>query len=435
VTGEDEVEKILIRGGNKLNGRVKISGSKNAALAILPAVLLASEKVALSNIPDITDVRTMLRLLEDLGLTIRRRGRNALEFYPSRLRGFTPPYNLVQKLRASSYLMGSLLTRFGRATVPVPGGCDLGPRPIDQHLKGFTAMGARCEIEHGLVKLIARKLTGAHIYLDVVSVGATVNLMLAAAGAEGRTVLENAAKEPEIVDLANFLNAIGAVIKGAGTDVIKIDGVKHFGGAEHAVIPDRIEAGTFMLAAVATGGDLVIGEVIPKHLEAVTAKLREIGAEVDVEPEQIRVRRTGPLTPSDLKTFPYPGFPTDLQPLGMVLLTAAEGTSIITENVFDGRFRHVDELKRMGAQIKLEGRTAVINGGSPLSGAPVTATDLRAGAALIVAGLIAKGDTVLSEVEHIYRGYEKIEEKLTALGAQLKPLREQGSREAIRDPG
>ena len=283
-------------------------------------------------------------------------------------------------------------------------------------------MGARCEIEHGLVKLIARKLTGAHIYLDVVSVGATVNLMLAAAGAEGRTVLENAAKEPEIVDLANFLNAMGAVIKGAGTDVIKIDGVKHFGGAEHAVIPDRIEAGTFMLAAVATGGDLVIGEVIPKHLEAVTAKLREIGAEVDVEPEQIRVRRTGPLTPSDLKTFPYPGFPTDLQPLGMVLLTAAEGTSIITENVFDGRFRHVDELKRMGAQIKLEGRTAVINGGSPLSGAPVTATDLRAGAALIVAGLIAKGDTVLSEVEHIYRGYEKIEEKLTALGAQLKPV-------------
>ncbi len=429
------MEKIIVRGGNKLTGRVKISGAKNAALAILPAVLLASGKVSLSNIPDITDVRTMLRILEDLGLTIRRRGRNALDFYPSRLRGFTPPFNLVQKMRASSYLMGSLLTRFGRATVPVPGGCDLGPRPIDQHLKGFAALGARCEIEHGLIKLTARKLTGAHIYLDVVSVGATVNLMLAAVAAEGRTVLENVAKEPEIVDMANFLNAMGAVIKGAGTDVIKIDGVKEFGGAEHMVIPDRIEAGTFMLAAAATGGDLVVGEVIPKHLEAVTAKLREMGAEVDVEPEQIRVQRTGPLVPSDLKTFPYPGFPTDLQPLGMVLLTAAQGTSIITENVFDGRFRHVDELKRMGAQIKVEGRTAVVNGDGALSGAPVSVTDLRAGAAMLVAGLIAKGDTLLSEVEHIYRGYEKIEEKLSSVGAQVKPLREQKSGEAARDPG
>lgn len=429
------MEKTLVCGGNVLKGSVKISGSKNAALAILPAALLASDKIFLSNIPDITDVRTMLCILEDLGLAIRRRGRNALEFYPSGLRGFTPPFNLVQKLRASSYLMGSLLARFGRATVPVPGGCDLGPRPIDQHLKGFTALGAKCEIEHGLVKLYAEKLTGAHIYLDVVSVGATVNLMLAAAGAEGRTVLENAAKEPEIVDLANFLNAMGGVIKGAGTDVIKIDGVRRFGGAEHAVIPDRVEAGTFMFAAAATGGDVVVDGVIPKHLEAVTAKLREIGAGVDVEGEQIRVYRTGPLVPSDLKTFPYPGFPTDLQPLGMVLLTGAEGTSIITENIFDGRFRHVDELKRMGAQIKLEGRTAVITGGAFLSGAPVTATDLRAGAALVVAGLIAKGQTLLSEVEHVYRGYERMEEKLRALGAQLRPLREQGDREAIRDPG
>lgn len=428
------MERTLVRGGNKLEGRVRISGSKNAALAILPAVLLATEKIFLSNIPDIIDVRTMLGILEDLGLSMRRRGRNALEFYPSRLRGFTPNFNLVQKLRASSYLMGSLLTRFGKAVVPIPGGCDLGPRPIDQHLKGFTALGARCEIEHGLVKLAAEKLKGAHIYLDVVSVGATVNLMLAAAGAEGRTVLENAAKEPEVVDLANFMNAMGAVVKGAGTDVIKIDGVKQFGGAEHAVIPDRIEAGTFMFAAAAAGGDVLVRGVIPKHLEAITAKLREAGAEVDIEPEQIRVRRTGPLTPSDLKTFPYPGFPTDLQPLGMVLLTAAKGTSIITENIFDGRFRHVDELKRMGAQIKLEGRSAVISGGTPLSGAPVTATDLRAGAALIVAGLMAEGDTVLSEVEHVYRGYENIEDKLNALGAQLKMLQGPGSRKAIEDP-
>lgn len=428
------MERTLVRGGNKLEGRVRISGSKNAALAILPAVLLATEKIFLSNIPDIIDVRTMLAILEDLGLSMRRRGRNALEFYPSRLRGFTPNFNLVQKLRASSYLMGSLLTRFGKAVVPVPGGCDLGPRPIDQHLKGFTALGARCGIEHGLVKLTAEKLKGAHIYLDVVSVGATVNLMLAAAGAEGRTVLENAAKEPEVVDLANFMNAMGAVVKGAGTDVIKIDGVKQFGGAEHAVIPDRIEAGTFMFAAAAAGGDVLVRGVIPKHLEAITAKLREAGAEVDIEPEQIRVRRTGPLTPSDLKTFPYPGFPTDLQPLGMVLLTAAKGTSIITENIFDGRFRHVDELKRMGAQIKLEGRSAVISGGTSLSGAPVTATDLRAGAALIVAGLMAEGDTVLSEVEHVYRGYENIEDKLNALGAQLKMLQGPGSRKAIQDP-
>ncbi|NLA26319.1 MAG: UDP-N-acetylglucosamine 1-carboxyvinyltransferase [Firmicutes bacterium] len=428
------MDKIVVRGGSQLRGQVAISGSKNAALAILPAVLLASRKVSLSNVPDITDVRTMLCILENLGLTIRRRGRNAIDFYPSRLRGTDPPFNLVQKLRASSYLMGSLLTRFGSATVPVPGGCDLGPRPIDQHLKGFTALGAGCEIEHGLIKLRAEKLTGARVYLDVVSVGATVNLMLAAAGAEGRTVLENAAKEPEIVDLANFLNALGAIIKGAGTDVIKIDGVKKFGGAEHMVIPDRIEAGTFMFAVAATGGDLVVGEVIPKHLEAVTAKLREIGAVVEVESEQIRVCRNGPLNHSDLKTFPYPGFPTDLQPLGMVLLTAAKGTSIITENVFDGRFRQIDELKKMGAQIKLEGRSAVINGGGTLSGAPVTATDLRAGAALIVAGLIAKGDTILSEAEHVYRGYEKIEEKLTSLGAQLKPLQERGFCRMVGDP-
>lgn len=433
--GEDKVEKIVVRGGKKPCGRVKISGSKNAALAILPAVLLASEKVSLSNVPDIADVRTMLSILEDLGLTIRRRGRNTLEFYPSRLRGYTPPYNLVQKMRASSYLMGSLLARFGRATVPIPGGCNLGPRPIDQHLKGFTALGATCQIEHGLIKLAAEKLTGADIYLDVVSVGATVNLMLAAVAAEGRTVLENAAKEPEIVDLANFLNAMGAVIKGAGTDVIKIDGVKNFGGAEHVIIPDRIEAGTFMITAAATGGEIVVEEVIPKHLEAVTAKLRETGAEVEVEPEQIRVHRNGPLVPSDLKTFPYPGFPTDLQPLGMVLLTAARGTSIVTENVFDGRFRHVDELKRMGAQIKVDGRTAVIDGGVPLSGAPVSATDLRAGVALLVAGLMAEGETVLSEVDHIDRGYENIEEKLASLGVQIKRLQIRDSAKMAGDPG
>ncbi|NLA10924.1 MAG: UDP-N-acetylglucosamine 1-carboxyvinyltransferase [Firmicutes bacterium] len=429
------MQKLIVRGGNRLQGRVKISGAKNAALAILPAVLLASEKVLLNNVPDIIDVRTMLRIVEDMGMTIRRRGRNSLEFHPSGLRGFSPPFSLVQKIRASSYLMGSLLGRFGKAMVPVPGGCDLGPRPIDQHLKGFTALGAACRIEHGVIRLAADKLTGAHIYLDVVSVGATVNLMLGAVLAEGRTVLENVAKEPEVVDLANMLNAMGAVVKGAGTDVIKIDGVRALGGAEHAIIPDRIEAGTFMLGAAATGGKVTVGEVIPKHLEAVTAKLREMGVAVEVEPEQITVSRTGPLLPSDLKTFPYPGFPTDLQPLGMVLLTAAPGTSIVTENVFDNRFRHVDELEKMGAQIKVEGRAAVIDGGVPLSGAPVSATDLRAGAALLVAGLIARGETVLGEVDHIYRGYENIENKLTALGAQIKRQNRGGSSGLTGDPG
>ncbi len=418
------MDTIVINGGNKLHGKVRISGAKNAAVAILPAALMSTGKISLSNLPDINDVRTLIAILENLGVGIRRRGRNAVELKPARLRGYSPPYELVKKMRASYYLMGSLLARFGRAEVPIPGGCDLGPRPIDQHLKGFAALGVDIEIEHGLIKLkVANKMRGAHIYLDVVSVGATINLMLAAAAAEGRTVLENAAKEPEIVDVANFLNAMGASIKGAGTDVIRIDGVSQFGSAEHIVIPDRIEAGTFMMAAAATGGEVVVEEVIPKHLEAVTAKLREMGAAVAVEPERIWVKRTGKLLPSDLKTFPYPGFPTDLQPLSMALLTAAEGTSIITENVFDGRFRHVDELKRMGAQIKVEGRTAVVEGGLPLSAAPVTATDLRAGAALVVAGLMAEGETVVSEAEHIDRGYEQFEEKLRGLGASIKRVR------------
>lgn len=416
--------KIIVEGNKKLQGRVRVSGSKNAAVAILPAIILTAGKISLSNLPDITDVRTMICILESLGVSIRRRGRNELVFNPAHLRGYKPPYDQVKRMRASYYLLGSLLARFGRAEVPMPGGCDLGPRPIDQHLKGFAALGAEYEIEQGLIKLSAKKLHGAHIYLDVVSVGATVNLMLAATAAEGRTILENVAKEPEIVDLANFLNAMGALIKGAGTDVIRIDGVKEFGSAEHMVIPDRIEAGTFMLAAAATGGDISVEEVIPKHLEAISAKIRETGAEVYVEPEKIRVISSGKLLPSDLKTFPYPGFPTDLQPLAMVLLTAAEGTSVVTENVFDGRYRHVDELKRMGAQIKVEGRTAVIEGGAPLSGAPVSATDLRAGAALIIAGLMAGGKTILAEVDHVYRGYDNLDQKLTSLGASINHIRE-----------
>ncbi len=414
------MEKFIIQGNDGLSGKVGISGSKNAAVAILPASVLTSETVFLENLPDITDVRTMIAILENLGVSMRRRGRNAVDLTPGNLSKIAPEYDLVKKMRASYYFMGSLLARFGRAEVPIPGGCDLGPRPIDQHLKGFTALGAEIKIEHGMINLSAKKLVGARIYLDVVSIGATINLMLAASAAEGRTVLENAAKEPEIVDLANFLNAMGAKVRGAGTDVIRIDGVKTFNGARHAAIPDRIEAGTFMLAAAAGRGEITVEDVIPKHLEAITAKLREIGALVRVEPDRITVSGSSALVPSDLKTFPYPGFPTDLQPPIMVLLTVAKGLSVITENVFDGRYNQVDELKRMGARIKVEGRTALVEGGSRLSGAPVKATDLRSGAALIIAAIIAEGESQVSEVEHVDRGYENFEQKLIRLGANIR---------------
>jgi len=414
------MENFLVNGKVKLSGNVKISGSKNAAVAILPAVVLTSETVALENLPDINDVRTMTKILETLGVSIRRRGRNTIELTPGNLAKIAPSYELVKKMRASYYFMGSLLARYGRAEVPIPGGCDLGPRPIDQHLKGFSALGAEINIEQGMIKLSANKLVGAHIYLDVVSIGATINLMLAASAAEGRTVLENVAKEPEIVDLANFLNAMGSSIKGAGTDVIRIDGIKKFSGVRHTVIPDRIEAGTFMLAAAATKGNVSVEDVIPKHLEAITAKLRETGVKVIVEPEKIKIEVVKPLLPSDLKTFPYPGFPTDLQPPGMVLLTAADGLSVVTENVFDGRYNQVDELKRMGARIKVEGRTALVEGGSSLQGAPINAPDLRSGAALIIAAMMADGESRVSGIEHIDRGYENFEQKLVGLGASIK---------------
>ncbi len=414
------MESFKVKGNANLKGNVIISGSKNAAVAVLPAVVLTKETVRLDNIPDITDVRTMIKILENLGVSIRRRGRNALDLTPNHLAAIDPSYDLVKKMRASYYFMGSLLARFGQARVPIPGGCDLGPRPIDQHLKGFSALGADINIEHGMINLSAKRLVGTNIYLDVVSIGATINLMLAASSAEGRTILENVAKEPEIVDLANFLNAMGAKIRGAGTDVIRIDGVKEYRGVAHTVIPDRIEAGTFMLAAAATGGSVAVEEIIPKHLEAITAKLREAGAHVVVEPEKINIAAPDPLLPSDLKTFPYPGFPTDLQPQGMVLLTAAKGLSVITENVFDGRFNQVDELKRMGAKIKVEGRTALIEGGTRLSGAPVTAHDLRSGAALLIAALMADGESQISAIKHIDRGYENFEQKLINLGASIQ---------------
>ena len=418
------MDKFIIQGERVLNGKVKVSGSKNAAVAVLPAAILTGETVLLDNLPDITDVRTMIAILENLGVSIRRRGIHSLEMKPGNLAKIAPSYDYVKKMRASYYFMGSLLARFKKAEVPMPGGCDLGPRPIDQHLKGFSALGAKIDISQGMIRLSADRLIGSRIYLDVVSIGATINLMLAAVAAEGRTIIENAAKEPEIVDLAVFLNAMGSSVRGAGTDVIRIDGVKNFTAVKHSIIPDRIEAGTFMMAAAITGGDVTIEDVIPKHLESITAKLREVGVSVDVKPEKIIVSAKNPLIAADIKTFPYPGFPTDLQPPAMVLLATAKGLGVVTENVFDGRYNHVDELRRMGARIKVEGRTALVEGGHQLSGAPVRATDLRSGAALIVAATKAKGESQVRAIEHVDRGYDHLEDKLNNLGASIRRVKD-----------
>jgi UDP-N-acetylglucosamine 1-carboxyvinyltransferase len=416
--------KLLISGTQcPLEGTVKISGAKNAAVAIIPAALLTTAPVRIENLPDIIDIHILVEILQELGVQTSWESPSTLLIDASGLNSCSPPYELVKKLRASYYLIGSLLGRCGQAIVPVPGGCDLGPRPIDQHIKGLAALGAHVETEHGLIRVEGNKLIGTNIYLDIVSVGATINIMLAAVRAQGKTVIENAAKEPEIVDVANFLNAMGAMIRGAGTDIIKITGVGELGPVDHCVIPDRIEAGTYMIAAAATGGRILLNDVIPKHLDSITAKLREMDINVDVYDDKIRVIGNPKPQAVDIKTFPYPGFPTDLQSLATVLLTQAHGSSVITENVFEGRFKHVDELKRMGAQIKVEGRTAIIYGRCNLSGAPVSATDLRAGASLIIAGLIAEGDTLISEIDHIYRGYEKICAKFNALGANIKEIK------------
>ncbi len=411
---------LIIEGEQRIRGDIRINGAKNAAVAILPAALLTERSVKVDNLPNITDIHKLVDIIAALGAKVTSPQKGQLCVDASGVNGFAPPANLVNQLRASYYLMGSLLGRFGQVEVPMPGGCDLGPRPIDQHIKGFTALGAKVELEHGVVKIKAHKLRGAHIYLDVVSVGATINIMLAAVKAEGKTIIENAAKEPEIVDTANFLNALGCQVVGAGTDVIKINGVKSLGEVEHKVIPDRIEAGTFMIATAATCGEAQICDVIPKHLDPLTAKLKEVGAEVEVGPDWIKVRGKTKLHPSDVKTFPYPGFPTDLQPPIMVLLTRVPGTSMITENVFERRFRHVDELKKMGAQIKVEGRTAVIEGGHKLFGAPVKAMDLRGGAAFIIAGLKSEGKTTLTGIEHIDRGYEDIVERFKHLSVSIE---------------
>ncbi|MGI6319134.1 MAG: UDP-N-acetylglucosamine 1-carboxyvinyltransferase [Dethiobacteria bacterium] len=414
------MEYLLLKGKQQINGTIKVNGAKNAAVAILPAALLTRETVEVDNLPKITDIDKIVQILKSLGAVVTCTGKRSISIDSSGVNSFCPPPSIVNKFRASYYFMGSLLGRFGQVEIPMPGGCNLGPRPIDQHVKGFTALGAEVELKHGIVKIKAKKLIGTHIYLDVVSVGATINIMLAAARAEGKTVIENAAREPEIVDVANFLNAMGAQVVGTGTDVIKIQGVQELGRAEHSVIPDRIEAGTFMIAAAATRGEALVADVIPKHLDSVIAKLREVGNEVEVGPDWVRVKGNSRLSPADVKTFPYPGFPTDLQAPMIVLLTQADGTSFVTENVFEERFNHLCELRKMGAKIKLGGRTAIIEGGHELSGAPVKALDLRGGAAFIIAGLISKGETRLEGVEHIDRGYEKIEERFKLLGVNIE---------------
>ena len=415
------MDKYIIEGQRPLTGEVYISGSKNAALAIIPAALLIEGKCRIEDVPDIGDVRILDEILTYLGAKVSYTDdRNTIEIDSSCLNNWAAPYEMAKKLRASYYLLGGLLGRFGRAEVSFPGGCDFGSRPIDQHIKGLEALGVKIEIEHGIIKAEAKKLVGCKIYLDVVSVGATINLMLAAVRAEGTTIIENAAKEPHIVDVANFLNAMGANVKGAGTDIIRVMGVSTLrGGATHAIIPDQIEAGTFMIAAAATDGDIVVRNIIPKHMEPLTAKLLEMNIEVRQNGDWIRVISHGGIQKANIKTLPYPGYPTDLHPPAAVLLCRAAGTSMITETIYDNRFHYVDELQRMGAGIRVDGRVAVIEGASELTGAPIKAHDLRAGAALVIAGLIARGTTEVHNIGYIDRGYENLDVKLRSLGASI----------------
>lgn len=414
------MEKLIIEGGKELSGTVTISGFKNAAVAILPATVLAGDTCVIDNLPQISDVKILSDMLSSLGATVKQIRPNTLEINTTAMKDCYADYELAKELRASYYLLGAALGRFKKARVAYPGGCSIGSRPIDQHIKGFEALGAKVNIEHGIISVEAEKLVGAEIYMDVVSVGATINIMLAAVMAEGTTTIDNAAKEPHIVDMANFLNCMGADIKGAGTDVIKIKGVEKLGGCIHAVIPDQIEAGTYMIAAAAAGGNVLVDNVIPKHLEAITAKLKEMGVTVIENGESIRIISSGKLKNVSIKTLVYPGFPTDLQQPMSSLLTTAKGTGIVTETIFEGRFKHVDELKRMGANIKVEGRVAIVHGVKKLTGTKVAASDLRAGASLVIAGLMAEGETEIENVQYIDRGYDRLEDKLISLGANVR---------------
>ena len=417
--------KYLIQGGKPLHGTIQISGAKNAAVAIIPAALLVDGVCRIENVPQISDVTLILQILRELGADVRVINRTTVEVDCSHIRNRQVPYELARKIRASYYLVGALLSRFGWAEVPLPGGCDLGGRPVDQHIKGFVSMGAEVDVRNGLI--YARvpggcRLSGGQVYLDIVSVGATMNIMLAATLASGMTIIENAAKEPHIVDLANFLNSMGADIRGAGTDVIKIHGVERLRGGAYSIIPDQIEAGTYMAAVAAAGGEVLIKNVIPKHLDCITAKLVEMGVDVEEQDDAILLRRTGPMGRVNVKTMPYPGFPTDMQPQIAAVLCVARGTSVLTEGVWDNRYRYVDEFRRMGAQIQVDGKVAVIEGVDHLTGAPVHACDLRAGAAMIIAGLAAQGTTEIDGIHHIERGYETIVEKLANLGADIRTV-------------
>ena len=414
------MEQYIIKGGNPLVGEVEIGGAKNAALAILAAAIMTDETVMIDNLPDVNDINVLLEAMSGIGAFVQRIDRHTVRISGAGIGDFIIEYDYIKKIRASYYLLGALLGKYHRAEVALPGGCNIGSRPIDQHLKGFRALGAEVDIEHGKIIAEAEKLTGTHLYFDVVSVGATINVMLAAAMAEGMTIMENVAKEPHVVDVANFLNSMGANIKGAGTDVIKIKGVQKLHKSEYSIIPDQIEAGTFMFAAAATKGDVTVMNVIPKHLEATVAKLVEIGCEVEEFDDAVRVVAKKRLHSTHVKTLPYPGFPTDMQPQIGVTLALCDGTSTIAESIFENRFKYLDELARMGAQAKVEGNTAVIEGVEKLSGARISAPDLRAGAALCIAGLATEGITIIDDIVYIQRGYERFEEKLRSLGGLIE---------------
>ncbi|MGY0373739.1 UDP-N-acetylglucosamine 1-carboxyvinyltransferase [Clostridium sp. JNZ J1-5] len=418
------MDKLVIDGGKLLNGDIEISGAKNAAVAILPAAIMASKGICvIDNIPQISDTECIERIIDSLGAKVSR-NKNTVTIDSTCINSSDANTEDVRKMRASYYLIGALLGRFKRARVEMPGGCAIGVRPIDQHIKGFEALGAKVGIEHGAVVIEADKLVGTNIYFDVVSVGATINVMLAATLAEGKTILENAAKEPHVVDVANFLNTMGADIKGAGTDVIKINGVKDLCGCNYSVIPDQIEAGTYMIATAACGGRVNINNVIPKHLESITAKLVEMGVNVIENGDSVTVESNGNLRGVNIKTLPYPGFPTDVQQPMTAILSIAKGRSIVNESIWESRFKHVDELKKMGAKVTVEGNLAIIEGVKNLTGAVVKATDLRAGAAMVIAGLVAKGITEVTNIEHIDRGYPFIEEKFNKLGAKITRVTE-----------
>ena len=414
------MEQYLIKGGNPLVGEVEIGGAKNAALAILAAAIMTDETVTIDNLPDVNDINVLLEAISGIGAEVDRIDRHTVRINGSNIENFDIEYDYIKKIRASYYLLGALLGKYKRAEVALPGGCNIGSRPIDQHLKGFRALGAYVDIEHGKIIAEAERLIGKHIYFDVVSVGATINVMMAASMAEGLTILENVAKEPHVVDVANFLNSMGANIRGAGTDVIKIRGVSRLHKTDYSIIPDQIEAGTFMFAAAATRGDVTVMNVIPKHLEATIAKLVEIGCEVEEFDDAVRVVSKGDLHNTQVKTLPYPGFPTDMQPQIGVTLALCKGTSTITESIFENRFKYLSELARMGANVKVEGNAATIEGVDKFSGARVSAPDLRAGAALVIAGMAADGITIVDDIVYIQRGYERFEEKLRSLGAVIE---------------